>query len=128
MKTSLAGTPSVLFSSEIFLELPKLQSLTSLLRQKYWKDQLPVLPQLLPRTRSFGRTISKSEQRSDLPPFATEASNFMANHFTVFIRNQVNADFFFKLVFGDMVSSLAQVSLKIGSFFFFFGAPNTSQL
>lgn len=33
--------------------------------------------------------------------------------------------FFFKLVFGDMVLSLAQVSLKVGSFF---GAPNTSQL
>lgn len=94
MKTSLAGTPLVLFSSEIFLELPKLQSLTSLLRQKYWKDQLPVLPQLLPRTRRFGRIISNSEQRSDLPPFTTEASNFMANHFIVFIRNQVNADFF----------------------------------
>lgn len=95
MKTSLPGTPAVLFSSEIVLELPKLQALTSLLRQKYWKDQLPELPQLLPRTRRLARVISKSEQGSGLRPFTTEASNFMANRFIVFIKNQVNADFFF---------------------------------
>lgn len=70
-----------------------------------------MISQLLPRNRRSDRIISKNEQGSGLQPFTTEAISFTLNHFMAFIRNQVNADFL-KLIFEDMISNLAQVSLE----------------